>query len=131
MKNRIFSFLLILLATVFSLNGQSTQKKVNPLGSWKFDAPTAEPGYSTGVITIGLAEKKHIATISFTGSDYKIPGENVKFSGDSLSFSVTIENEAIMILMRLESDKKMAGKAVTSSHDEIPLTATREAAAAK
>lgn len=130
MKNRLM-VMVILLVAVFTLNGQNNQKKINPLGSWKFDAPTAQEGYGTGLITIGLAEKKHTATISFTGSEYKVPGENVKFSGDSLSFSVNIENETILILLRLESDKKMAGKAITSGNDEIPLTATREVTAAK
>ncbi len=131
MKNRYLVIFVILFLSAFNANGQGNTKKINPVGIWKFEAPTAEQGYSSGLITIALADKKHTAAISFTGSEYKVPGENVKFSGDSIQFSVYLEGEDIKIFLRLESDKKMAGKAVTSGSDVIPLSAIKEAPASK
>lgn len=131
MKKISLSVLVFLILSIITLNGQNKPKKLNPIGTWKFDAPTAQEGYSSGLITIALAEKKHIAAISFTGNEYKIPGENVKFSGDSIKFSVYLEGENVNIYLRLESDKKMAGKAVTSGSDVIPLSAVKEAPVTK
>ncbi len=126
MKKRTLSTLVILLLAVFSITAQSNTKKLNPVGTWKFDAPYAPEGYTTGNIIVGLQEKVHTASISFTGSDYKIPGEKVKFAGDSLSFEVYIEGGTVGILLKMESDTAMTGKAL-SPDGEIPLTLKKEA----
>lgn len=131
MKKISLSIMILLILSFFNANGQSNSKKLNPVGTWKFAAPTAQEGYSSGLITIALAEKKHTASISFTGNEYKIPGENVKFSGDSIKFSVYLEGENINIYLRLESDRKMAGKAVISNSDVVPLSAVKEAPVTK
>lgn len=126
MKKRTLSTLVILLIAVFTITAQSNTKKLNPAGSWKFDAPYAPEGYTTGTIVVGLQEKVHTATISFPGSDYKIPGEKVKVAGDSLQFEVYLDGATIGIKLKMESDSTMSGKAL-SPDGEIPLTLKKEA----
>lgn len=127
MKNKILTTLLILVFAGLTAGAQTSQKKLNPVGSWKFDAPYAPEGYTTGTIIIGLQEKLHTASISFTGSEYKIPGEKVKVEGDSLKFDVYLEGATINILMKMESESAMTGKALTPD-GEVPLTLKKEPA---
>ncbi len=126
MKTKTFTFLAILLFTVISVNGQNNTKKNSPMGSWKFDAPYAPEGYTSGIITVGFENQKNTTSMSFEGSDYKIPGENVKSSSDSLIFSVYIENQDVKVLLKIENEAKMSGKAIYSE-GEVPLTLTKSA----
>jgi len=122
---KLFSFAMLLVFSISLINAQTTKTKKDPAGDWKFEAPYAPEGYTTGKITIGFAEKKYTAVISMTGSDYKINGENVKFENDTVSFSVYIEGETVGVKMKMEDTVKMTG-AATSSQGEIPLTATKQ-----
>jgi hypothetical protein len=124
MKTKTFTLLAILLFMVIAVNGQNNNKKTSPVGSWKFDAPYAPEGYTSGIITVGFENQKNTTSMSFEGSDYKIPGENVKSSSDSLIFSVYIENQDVKVLLKIESEAKMSGKAVYSE-GEVPLTLTK------
>jgi hypothetical protein len=126
MKTRTFAFLAILLFTVIAVNGQNNTKKNSPVGTWKFDAPYAPEGYTSGIITVGFENQKNTTSMSFEGSDYKIPGENVKSSSDSLIFSVYIENQDVRVLLKIENEAKMSGKAIYSE-GEVPLTLTKSA----
>lgn len=123
MKNTV-TFFCILILSVFTLSAQTTQKKLNPVGTWKFEAPTAPEGYTSGNITVAVADKQHSASISFSGSEYKLPGEKVKVTRDSLLFSVYLEGESINMYLRMTPDNKMNGKAVYSQ-GEVPLTLTK------
>ena len=123
MKNLISLTMLILFS--FSLvNAQTSKVSKDPAGEWKYEAPYAPEGYSSGKITVSLADKKYSAAITFSGSDYKITGENVKFVNDSLLFFVYIEGETVSVKMKMDDVSKMTGKALSSQGD-IPLTATR------
>ena len=122
---KLFSFAMLLVFSISLINSQTTKTKKDPAGDWKFEAPYAPEGYTTGKITIGFAEKKYTAVISMTGSDYKINGENVKFENDSLTFLVYLEGETVGVKMKMEDTLKMTG-AATSSQGEIPLTATKQ-----
>jgi hypothetical protein len=124
MKTKTFTLLAILLFMVIAVNGQNNNKKTSPVGSWKFDAPYAPEGYTSGIITVGFENQKNTTFMSFEGSDYKIPGENVKSSSDSLIFSVYIENQDVKVILKIESEAKMSGKAVYSE-GEVPLTLTK------
>ena len=130
MKNKILVFLVISIITVLTVNGQNNVKKSNPVGTWKFEAPYAPEGYSSGTISVGLEEKKHTTTMSFTGNDYKIPGEKVLVTNDSILFSVYVEGQDIKVFLKIEDETKMSGKAVYSE-GEVPLTLTKEVAVNK
>jgi hypothetical protein len=120
MKNRILFLMLVSFLCVMAVSAQNTIKS-NPAGTWKFEAPYAPEGYTTGTIVVGFAEQKTTTTMSFTGSEYKLPGENVKTPNDSVLFSIYLEGQDIKVMLKLESETKMTGKAVYSE-GEVPLT---------
>ena len=122
---QIVTLAMLVLFSISLTNAQTTKTKKDPSGDWKFEAPYAPEGYTTGNITIGLAEKKYTVAISMPGSDYKINGENVKFENDSLKFSVYIEGENVGVKMKMEDASRMKGSAL-SSRGEIPLTAAKQ-----
>jgi len=125
MKNKILSLSVVFIFVISSVSAQNTIQKNNPVGKWKFEAPYAPEEYSTGIIDIGLADNKYSAIIMFTGIDYKMPGEKVKFENDTISFAVYVEENDVSISLKMENNLKMAGKAVYSE-GEIPLTLSRE-----
>jgi len=119
--------ILIILSLIFSLPllmAQNNLVKNNPVGTWKFAAPYAPEGYTSGTIVVGFAEKKHTASMSFTGNEYKLPGEKVTAANDSVLFSVFLEGQDIRVLLKMVSDTNMTGKAVYSE-GEVPLTLTK------
>ena len=119
--------ILIIVSIIFSLPilmAQNSEVKNNPVGTWKFAAPYAPEGYTSGTIVVGFAEKKHTATLSFTGSEYKLMGDKVTSAKDSVLFSVFLEGQDIKVMLKMVSDTNMTGKAVYSE-GEVPLTLTR------
>jgi hypothetical protein len=124
MKTRIFALLLISIFFSLTVNAQNNQKKNDPVGNWKFEAPYAPEGYTSGTIIIGMADKKYSASMMFTGSDYKLAGEKVKIENDTISFSVFVESETVAVTLKMTEAAKMTGKAVYSE-GEVPLTLTK------
>lgn len=123
MKKGIVSLMFIIFS-LSVLTAQNNQSKINPVGSWKFSAPYAPEGYTSGVIVVGFAEQKHTATMSFIGSEDKLPGENVKAVNDSVLFSIFLEGQDVKVMLKVENDTNMTGKAVYSE-GEVPLALTR------
>jgi hypothetical protein len=119
--------ILIILSVIFSVSvlmAQNNKVKNNPEGTWKFTAPYAPVGYTSGTIVVGFAEKKHTATMSFTGSESILPAEKVKAVNDSVMFSVYLEGQDIKVLLKMTSDTNMTGKAAYSE-GEVPLTLSK------
>lgn len=130
MKSKFFTLVLISFLSVLAVSGQATAGKTDPVGSWKFEAPYAPEGYTSGTIVVGLTEQKHTATMMFTGSEYKLTGDKVKVENDTLTFIIYLEGQNINVSLKIESNTKMAGKAVYSE-GEVPLTLTKMAAQQK
>ena len=120
MKKIILSLLFLALSLSF-LGAQNIQAKRNPVGSWKFEAPYAPEGYTSGIITVGLEEQKYTASMAFTGSEFVHTGEQVKAVNDSILFSVNVEGQDVQVMLKIEGETKMDGKAVYSD-GEVPLT---------
>ncbi|HOW09808.1 MAG TPA: hypothetical protein PLX08_08395 [Bacteroidales bacterium] len=125
MKSRILTISVLFLFLSVALSAQNTAKKDTALGRWKFEAPYAPEGFTTGTIEFTFADNRHSSSISFTGNDYKIPGDKTKIEKDTVTFSVVVEGNEVAVTLKIESDSKMTGKAVTYD-GEIPLTLTRE-----
>jgi hypothetical protein len=123
MKNRILTLFVISFISVFALSAQTNGKK-SPMGTWKFAAPYAPEGYGTGTIVFGNVDQKNTATMAFGDSEYKLTGENIKIKNDSIFYSVFLEGQDIKVLLKVESDTNMTGKAVYSE-GEVPLTLTK------
>lgn len=120
MKRIIFILIVIFVYTLTSFAQQSKGQKNNSAGTWKFEAPYAPEGYTSGTIIVGNEEQKPTATMSFTGNEFKIPGENVKAVKDSLLFSVYIQGQDVKVMLKMDTEIKMSGKAVYSE-GEVPL----------
>jgi hypothetical protein len=119
--------ILVILSLIFCLPllmAQNNLVKNNPVGTWKFAAPYAPEGYNSGTIVVGLAEKNHTATMSFTGNENKLTAEKVRAANDSVLFSVYLEGQDIKVLLKMVSDTNMTGKAVYSE-GEVPLTLSK------
>jgi hypothetical protein len=89
------SLILIVLIVSASAN-LFAQKKVDPVGTWSFNAPDAAYEYSSGDIVIGKEGKEYTAKIVY-GESYEIKGQNVVLEKDQLTFKVYIEGEPINI----------------------------------
>jgi hypothetical protein len=122
---KIFTFFTLLLLISPVISAQSSKGKADPTGKWKFEAPYAPEGFTSGIIDVSFAENKYSTAISFTGSDFVIPGDKTKVENDSVSFVVIIEGQEVTVNLKAENDAKMSGKAVYFE-GEIPLTLTKD-----
>jgi hypothetical protein len=127
---RVTILVLFMIIGIAAVSAQNAKPKTNPIGTWKFEAPYAPEGYTSGTIVLGKEDKKDLATMSFTGSEEKMPGENVKIGKDSTTFSIYMQGEDISVVLKPETEAKMTGKAVYSQ-GEVPLTLTKDASPAK
>lgn len=124
MKKTIPIFVLILL-NISLVSAQTGKESINPVGKWKFAAPTAPEGYNAGNIIISFAENKYSVAVSMTGSDYLIPGDKTKVENDVVSFILLLDGTEIAITLKAESNTKMTGIAIAPD-GEIPLTLTKD-----
>jgi len=127
---RVTILVLFMIIGISAISAQDTTTKINHEGTWKFEAPHAAEGYTSGTIVFAKSEQKPTATISFTGSDYKLPGANVMVENDVVTFSVSLESQDIKVSLKMENATKMTGKAVYSE-GEVPLTLTKSVDQAK
>ncbi len=120
------AFLLLVLSIAFlNLGAQTSKQKNNPVGKWDFEAPAAPQGYNNGVVEVTMDQNKLSASMSFEGTDYKIPAETVKFERDTLNVNVNVSGTDVTIKVKFDEADKMSGVASTYDGD-IPLTLTRE-----
>lgn len=122
---RIIFFFMFFLVGSSAISAQSPAVRNNHLGKWKFEAPYAPEGYTSGTIEFTFADEKYSAAITFSGSSYTISGEKTKVEKDTVTFTVFVEGTEVVINLKEESNTKMTGKAVYFE-GEIPLTLTRE-----
>jgi len=116
---------MVSLLAICAVSAQTDSKKNSPIGKWKFEAPYAPEGFTTGSIVVSFAEEKYSTAVSFTGSDLVIMGDKTKVESDTVSFVVLVEGQEVAISLKADSDIKMSGKAVYFE-GEIPLTLTKE-----
>jgi hypothetical protein len=124
MKKTVSLFVLLMLS-ISILSAQKPVTGKNPSGKWKFEAPYAPEGYTSGIIELTLADNAYSNSISFTGNDYKIPADKTKVEQDSISFSINVEGNDVSVSLKIEEANKMSGKALYAG-GEIPLILTRE-----
>ncbi len=121
---KVIVIILFIIISLPVLIAQNNKVKNNPVGTWKFEAAYAPEGYTSGTIVVGLADQKHTTTMSFTGSEYVLPGEKVKAVNDSVLFSINLEGQDVKVMLKMVNDTNMTGKAVYSE-GEVPLILTK------
>lgn len=123
-RKSVITASLLLIMGLFSLNSFA-MKGNDPVGTWKFSAPTAPYGYEKGLIEISKDGDELIGTMSFDGMQYKFDMERLKFADDIITFGLFIDGDDVFIKMSFGEKDELSGKAVTSE-GEIPMTAKRE-----
>ena len=121
MKTVKFLMIAILIASVTST--VAAQKKVDPTGTWTYEASEAPYEYSTGDFVIEKDGKEYTAKLVF-GEHYELKATDVKYEKNEISFKVYIEGESVFI-------KGTVGKESiegTASYSEgtIPYTAKKK-----
>ena len=127
MKKGIFTLFLLAFCTVSTLTAQTASKNQAYTGSWKFEAPYAPEGFTSGTIDVKFANEKFSTSISFPNIGYNLAGEAAKLEKDTLTFKAYVEGQEVVVHLKLDGDKKMTGKAVYFE-GEIPITLTKQEA---
>ena len=122
---RIISIAALVIFCYSAVSAQSDKGKKDPAGKWKFDAPYAPEGYTTGVVEIGFADNKYNANIIFTNTGYAFSGEKVAVRNDSLFFMIWVESTDVNFAVKIEDNAKMTGNAIYIE-GTVPFTLTKE-----
>ncbi|MBN2863052.1 MAG: hypothetical protein JXN62_07815 [Bacteroidales bacterium] len=123
MKKITLSVMILFLLVSYS-SGQSANVRKDPAGQWKFEAPYAPEGYTSGSLEIGFSESEYSLLMEFPGTGYSFEGERIRLSGDTLKFNVFVDGIDVEVYLKMENLSKMSGNAVAEG-SIIPLTVER------
>jgi hypothetical protein len=101
----------ILLITSFSLQAQFRQSF---RGNWNFEAPSAPPGYESGVMII----TKDSVLTKYPGNRRLLPSSSLSFRNDTLTFHFTPDVD-VTIILTSENKTKLTGMASWSSGESV------------
>ncbi len=124
MKNKSLVILFLALAFALNANGQKPAPADELPGKWKFEAPSAPEGFTSGNIDISFVENVYKVSLAFTGSDYKLDGDRAAIVDGSFMFVVYLQGQEITIVLRMEGKDKMNGLAIHPD-GEVPLVLVR------
>jgi hypothetical protein len=112
---------LFLVFTSFSMG--PTAKKFDPTGTWKYSAPAAPEGYSTGEFVIGK-ERKAYSVVFVLDEYYQVNASEVVYKKNRLDFVLYLEGYVVKISGTFE-DEKFTGIA-SYAEGVIDVTAVRK-----
>ena len=118
LKSFMVAFVFITVAGMAFAEGD----KVDPVGTWHFNAPDAPYEYSTGDIVIKKVDGKYKADIVYS-EYYKLETEDFKLNGNIVTFKAYIEGDVIYFKGKIEKDK-INGK-VSFSDGTLAVTAEK------
>ena len=99
MKKITLSVLILFLLFSYSY-GQSENVKKDPAGQWKFEAPYAPEGYTSGSIKIELTESEYSLLMEFPGTGYSFEGKKISLSGDTLNFNLYVDGIDVEVCLK-------------------------------
>lgn len=111
--------------TITVLNGQTTNKMVEPTGRWRFETPYASEGYQRGQIEIKKTAEIYSAAITFADTVYKLYASNVKYAAGVVDFVLYIEGQPINISLNYAHQDTLKGRAYTPE-GEMPMILMRK-----
>jgi len=94
-------FMLLMLAASFTT--VNAQKKVDPVGTWSYEAEYAPYEYSSGDLVVSKEGKEYKVEVVL-GEYYKIKAQKVQYKDNVLSFDVNMEGETIGVETTLEKE---------------------------
>jgi len=115
--------MLLLVVLAASFTSVNAQKKVDPVGTWTYEANMAPYEYSSGDIVVSK-EGKDLKVEIQLGEYYKIKGEKVVYEKNELSFEVYIEGETVSIKATLA--KETFEGTASYSDGTIPITGKKK-----
>lgn len=118
-------FLLMSLLSGLEVSAINAEQQKNPAGQWKFEAPDAPEGFTSGTMIVSLEGNKNAVSMVFNGTGYKFNGEKVKVENDSLFFSIYVEGDDVAVSLKMSDQTKMTGKAVYFQ-GSLPLTLIKQ-----
>jgi len=116
-------FLMILMLVAAVTTSLKAQKKVDPTGTWTYEASDAPYEYSKGDIVVAKDGKDFTVQIEL-GEYYKMKGSSVSYENNDLSFKIDIEGEIVTIKATVGKES-MEGTA-SYSEGTIPITAKKK-----
>lgn len=120
MKTIRILMLVMLTASFTSINAQD---KVDPVGTWTYEADQAPYEYSSGDIIVSK-EGKDLKVEIKLGEYYKVKANNVNYEKNVLSFNVYIEGETVSIKATMEEEKFVGEASYTDG--TIPVTGKKK-----
>ncbi|WP_339737848.1 hypothetical protein [uncultured Sunxiuqinia sp.] len=122
MKQFYLFFVLAAISLLIAIPASASLKE-SLKGTWEYEVPTAPYEHSKGQLIIAEEDGELTLVVRFMDGT-EIPGEQVKFEDNQLTFGVTLDNDFITVACLLE-DGKLVGE-VQSPEGPSELTATKK-----
>ena len=123
MKRFIYTFVILLTASLFTL---SAQNKKAVVGKWNYEASQAPYGYNKGVLDVKLEVKEQEETLTaeviFT-SGQRSKFRNVTMSNDTVRGTAFVDGENIKLEAKV--DKQLMTGTVDTSMGKMGITADK------
>ncbi len=125
MNNIYISRGLIVLSLVLmssSFAPDPLPKRFTPVGTWEYTVPGVQAVYEKGSMLVKKEEKDYKVTMIL--NEYsKAEAENVVYKKKTLSFSILLENEEILVQGTFDKDEFKGS--ISDSEGDFTLTAKR------
>jgi hypothetical protein len=122
-SNAVVSLFLVVLISSFTFDAPAM--KYSPVGSWEYSVPGIQAGYEAGTMTISEDGKSYKVTMQLN-EYFKVDAEKVVYKKKTLSFSVLVETEEVLVSGTFDGDKFTAK--LSYSEGDFDLTALRKTA---
>ena len=119
----VVSLFLVVLISSFTFDAPAM--KYSPVGSWEYSVPGIQEGYEAGTMTISEDGKSYKVTMQMNAY-FKVDAEKVVYKKKTLSFSVLVETEEVLVSGTFHGDKFTAK--LSYPEGDFDLTALRKTA---
>ena len=116
---------LFLVGLISSFTFDAPAMKYSPVGSWEYSVPGVQAGFEAGTMTVIEDGKGYKVTLQLN-EYFKVDAEKVVYKRKTLSFSVRVETEEILVSGTFDGDKFTAK--LSCSEGDFDLTALRKTA---
>ena len=98
----LIALMLVVLASSFTI--EPPAKKFTPVGTWEYSVPGVKPGYEKGSMIVAEDGKDYKVTMVLN-EYYKTEAEKVVYKKKTISFSVYVETEEILVTGTFDDDE--------------------------
>lgn len=98
----LIALMLVVLASSFTI--EPPAKKFTPVGTWEYSVPGVQPGYEKGSMIVAEDGKDYKVTMVLN-EYYKTEAEKVVYKKKTISFSVYVETEEILVTGTFDDDE--------------------------